>query len=150
MGGVRPRYEPLEHTAEAGIIARGVTLAEAFANAAEGMYALMLELDGIEEREERTVELDDEGLEGLLVAWLLELLFLTETDQLVFRRFAVDELSEPRLPDGQGRLRGRAWGERFDPERHRTNNVMVKAVTHHMLEIGREDGGYRVQVLFDI
>jgi len=139
----RPRYEPLEHTAEAGVIARGVTLAEAFANAAEGMYALMLDLDGVEEREERQVALVDEGHEGLLVGWLLELLFLTETEELVFRRFRVDELSESRL-------RGRAWGERFDGERHRTNNVMVKAVTHHLLEIGREDGGYRVQVLFDI
>jgi SHS2 domain-containing protein len=138
-----PRYEPLEHTAEAGVIARGATLAEAFTNAAEGMYALMLDLDGVEEREERAVKLEDEGFDGLLVAWLLELLFLTETEQLVFRRFAVDELSETHL-------RGRAWGERFDPERHRTNNVMVKAVTHHLLEIAREDGGHRIQVLFDI
>ena len=138
-----PRYEPLEHTAEAGIIARGTTLAEAFANAAEGMYALMLELDGVEEREQRELALEDENLEALLVDWLLELLFLTETEGLVFRRFAVDELSERRL-------RGRAWGERFDPERHRSHNVMVKAVTHYLLEIGREDGGYRVQVLFDI
>lgn len=143
MASPRPRYEPLEHTAEAGVIAHGATLAEAFANTAEGMYALMLELDGIEEREERSVTLDDERPEALLIRWLLELLFLTETEQLVFRRFAVDELSETRL-------RGRAWGEHFDPERHRTYNVMVKAVTHHLLELGREDGGYRVQVLFDI
>lgn len=143
MDASRPRYEQFEHTAEAGVIARGATLADAFANAAEGMYALMLELEGIDEREERAVELDGDSHEGLLVGWLLELLFLTETEQLVFRRFAVDELSETRL-------RGHAWGERFDAERHRTNNVMVKAVTHHMLEIEREDGGYRVQVLFDI
>ena len=143
MGVSRPRYEPLEHTAEAGVIARGATLAEAFANAAEGMYALMLELDGIEERGEREVTLDDENLEALLVDWLLELLFLTETEGLVFRRFAVDELSERRL-------RARAWGERFDPERHHSHNVMVKAVTQHLLEIAQEDGGYRVQVLFDI
>ncbi len=143
MATPRPRYEPLEHTAEAGIIARGVTLAEAFANAAEGMYALMLDLDGVEEREERQVALEDEGHEALLIGWLLELLFLTETEELVFCRFQVEELSESRL-------RGRAWGERFDPERHRTNNVMVKAVTHHMMEIGRQEGGYRVQILFDI
>lgn len=143
MGGARPRYEPLEHTAEAGIVARGATLAEAFANAAEGMYALMLDLEGITEREERVVQLEDDSPEALLVDWLLELLFLTETQGLVFRRFAVDELTERRL-------RGRAWGEPFDAERHRSHNVMVKAVTHHLLEIGREDGGYRVQVLFDI
>ena len=59
-------------------------------------------------------------------------------------RFRVDELSETRL-------RARVWGERFDPERHRSHQVMVKAVARHMLEISpEEDGSYRVQVLFDI
>jgi SHS2 domain-containing protein len=137
-----PRYEPLEHTAEAGVIARGATLSEAFANAAEGMYALVLELEGVEERETREVALEAESLESLLVDWLQELVFLTESEGLVFRRFEA-ELSDMKL-------RGRAWGEPFDEERHVTNNVMVKAVTRHMLEIAEEDGGYRVQVLFDI
>ena len=143
MAGDRPRYEPFEHTAEAGIIARGATLADAFVNAAEGMYALMLDLDTVHEREERAVALEGENAEQLLVDWLLELIFFTETEDLVFRRFQVDELSERRL-------RARAWGERFDPDRHRSHNVAVKAVTHHLLEIAAEDGGYRVRVLFDI
>ncbi len=143
MTTARPRYEPLEHTAEAGIVARGATLAEAFANAAEGMYALLVELDGIKERETREVALEGESPEALLTDWLLELVFLTETEGLIFRRFQVDELTETRL-------QGRAWGERFDAERHGAHNVMVKAVTRHLMEIAREDGGYRVQVLFDI
>ena len=143
MSEASPRYEQIEHTAEAGIIARGDTLAEAFANAAEGMYALQVDLDGVEERVERHVLVESDGHEALLVDWLLELLFLTETEGLVFRRFAIDELTKEVV-------RGRAWGEPFDPERHQTYNVLVKAVTQHMLEIVPEDGGYRVQVLFDI
>ena len=143
MTTTHPRYEPLEHTAEAGVVAHGATLAEAFANAAEGMYDLIVDLDGIVERETRDVAVDGESSDKLLMDWLLELIFLTETEGLVFRRFQVDELSDTKL-------RGRAWGEPFDPERHRSNNVMVKAVTQYLLEIGEEDGGYRVQVLFDI
>ena len=143
MDASPPRYEPLDHTSEAGIIAHGKTLAEAFANAAEGMYALMLDLDGVQEREERTVEVNGETQEDLLVDWLLELLFLTETEGIVFRRFQVDALTATHL-------RGRAWGEPFDPERHRTHHAQVKAFTRHLLEIAREDGRWRVQVLFDI
>jgi SHS2 domain-containing protein len=143
MTTARPRYEPLEHTAEAGIVARGATLAEAFANAAEGMYDLLVDLNDIELRETREVALERDGLEALLTDWLLELVFLTETEGLIFRRFEIEELSEARL-------RARVWGERFDPQRHRSHNVMVKAVTRHLLDIGREDSGYRVQVLFDI
>ena len=143
MATARPRYEPLEHTSEAGIIARGKTLAKAFANAAEGMFALQLDLDGIEECEERGIVLEGESVEALLVDWLLELIFLTDTEGLVFGRFQVEELSERRL-------RARVWGEQFDPERHRSHHVAVKAVTHYLLEIAQENGGYRVQVLFDI
>ena len=143
MTAARPRYEPLEHTSEAGIIARGATLAEAFANVAEGMYDLQVELDGIAEHEQREIALEGESLEALLVDWLLELVFLTETEGLVFRRFVIEELSESRL-------RARVWGERYDRERHRSHNVTVKAVTQYLLEIEREDSGYRVQVLFDI
>ena len=143
MTTTHPRYEPLEHTAEAGVVAHGSTLAEAFANVAEGMYDLIVELDGVEERETRDVAVEGESLDKLLVDWLLELIFLTETEGLVFRRFQVAELSDTKL-------RARAWGEPFDPERHRSNNVMVQAVTQYLLEIGEEDGGYRVQVLFDI
>lgn len=143
MAAPLPRYEPFEHTAEAGIIARGGSLAEAFANTAEGMYALMLDLETVAEREEREIALDGQSTEQLLIDWLLELIFLTETEDMVFRRFQIDELSESRL-------RARAWGERFDTERHRSYNVMVKAVTQHLLEIVREGSGYRIRVLFDI
>jgi SHS2 domain-containing protein len=138
-----PRYAPLEHTSEAGIIARGVTLATAFANAAEGMYALILDIDGVEQRQERVIELEGTSYEDLLVEFLLELVFLTETEGLVFSSFDVEELTE-------NRLRARVRGEPFDTERHRSNNVMVKAVTRHMLEVARQDDGYRIQVLLDI
>ncbi len=140
---MQPRYEPLEHTAEAGIIARGRTLAEAFENAAEGMYSLIIELEDIREHQTREITLENGDAEALLVDWLLELIFLTETEGLVFRRFHVEELSDTQL-------RAQAWGERFDPERHRSHNVMIKAVTQHLLEIKQQDGGYLVQVLFDV
>lgn len=143
MAAKPPRYEQFDHTSEAGVIARGSTLAEAFANVAEGMYALVLEIEDVQPREQRDIAVEAEGHEALLIDWLMEIVFLTETEGLVFRRFEVDELT-------QTRLRARVWGEPFDEERHRPHHAMVKAVTKHMLEIGREDGGYRVQVLFDI
>ena len=138
----RPPYELLEHTADAGVIAHGESLAEAFCHAAEGMYSLMVDPATVEEQESRQVAVMAEDTEGLLIAWLLELLFLTETQDMVFRRFAVEEI-------GPTELRGRAFGEPLDRARHRTG-VGVKAITRHMLEIAPENGGYRVQVLFDI
>ena len=142
MPGASGRYELLEHTADAGVVAHGGTLAEAFVGAAEGMYALMVDLDTVREREQRSIEVSSQDREGVLVAWLLELLFLTETEGLLFRRFEVEMLSGTAL-------RGRAHGEPIDPDRHALG-VAVKAVTYHLLEVAEEDGGYRVRAIFDI
>ncbi len=138
----RPPFEVFEHTADVGIFARGATPAELFANAAVGLFALMVDLDGVEEREERSIEISARDREGLLVNWLTELLYYLDAEQMLFRRFAIDEISDAHL-------RARGWGEPIDRERH-TLHCGVKAVTRHLLEIAPEDGGYRAQILFDI
>ncbi|MDI6858035.1 MAG: archease [Dehalococcoidia bacterium] len=137
-----PPFEVFDHTADVGIVARGDTLAEAFANAARGMFSLMVDLERVAEREERCIDVQADDPEGLVVHWLSELLFISEVDGLVFRRFDVDALSDTRLA-------ARAFGEPLDIGRHNPQ-LMIKAVTRHQLQVGREDGGYRVRVIFDI
>jgi SHS2 domain-containing protein len=138
----QPRFEVIDHTADIGIVARGATLAEAFANAATGMFSLMVEMEEVAEREERRVSVEATDREGLLVAWLSELLFLLDVEDLVFGRFEVDRI-------GETRLEGRAFGERLDRERHPKGTV-IKAVTRHMLRVGKADYGYEARVIFDI
>ena len=138
----RAPYRILDHTADVGLEAKGATLAEAFANAATGMYSIMVHLDRVSERVQRPLEVEAENAEGLLTAWLLELLFITEVEGLVFRRFDVQEAS-PR------HLAAVAHGEPLDTERH-PKGAVVKAVTRHGLEVGPIEGGYRVRVILDI
>ena len=136
-----PGFEVLEHTADAGLTARGATLSETFEQAARGMYALMVDLDSVRETEVRYVETGADSPEDLLVRWLLDLLFLTETERMLFHRFEVE------IADGA--LRAKAHGEPIDEERHALG-VAIKAVTRHLLEVAPEDGGFRARVLFDI
>ena len=138
----RPPFEVFEHTADVGIVAHGTGLPALFANAAQGMFSLMADLSGVEEREQRSIEVEARDREGLLVSWLTELLYYLDAEEMLFRRFEIDELSETKL-------RGRAFGERIDRDRHDLR-LGVKAVTRHMLEIAPEDGGYRATVLLDI
>jgi SHS2 domain-containing protein len=138
----RAPYRILDHTADVGLEATGATLAEAFANAATGMYSIMVHLNRVSERVRVPVELEAGSAEGLLTAWLLELLFMTEVEGLVFRRFDVGEAS-PR------HLAAIAYGEPLDPARH-PKGAVVKAVTRHGLEVRAIDGGYRIRVILDI
>jgi SHS2 domain-containing protein len=138
----RPPFEILEHTADAGIVAHGDSLAELFENAAAGMFALMADSEGVRPTEERRVEIEAPNTERLLERWLTELLYYVDAQEMLLCLFQVDEASERKL-------RARVAGEHIDRRRHRLH-FGVKAVTRHMLEVAPEDGGYRAQVLFDI
>lgn len=138
---VERRFEILEHTADAGIVAHGTTMADAFAAAAEGMYALMVDTAAVRETVSREVTATGSDECQLLEHWLLELLLLTETEGLVFRRFNVEI-------DG-GSLKAVAHGEALDRERHVILGD-VKGVTRHLTAVEREDAGHRVRVLFDM
>jgi SHS2 domain-containing protein len=135
-------FEVIEHTADAGIVAKGATRGEAFAEAARGMYSLMVDLEAVRPEHRREFDLREGNDEKLLVSWLLELLFLTETEGLVFSKFEVAAES--------GRLRAKAWGEALDEERHHPG-ALVKGVTRHMMAVQRNDAGqYEVRVIFDL
>lgn len=140
----RPRsydFQILEHTADVGLIARGHTLAEAFAAAAYGLSALMADLSQARPRTVREIEVAAGDLEGLLVAWLSELLYLFDAEGFLALEFDITSMS------GQS-LRAVVAGDAFDPERHRPG-MAVKAITYHQVQVQQSDG-YRAQVYLDV
>lgn len=133
------RYEEIDHTADVGIRAYGSSLNELFANAAEGMFSLIVDLDGVKAIGEVEVRLEAEDVVTLLVRWLSELLYLHETQRYLFRQFKVE------VRDGS--LRATAAGETIDKSRHELR-LAIKAVTRHGLTVDPKRG--IAQVIFDI
>jgi len=138
---VEKDFEILDHTADVGIIAYGADLSQAFANAARGLFSLITELDEVEEVLHRDIELTASDEESLLVEWLNELVYLFDTEGIIFKRFDIIQLDNTYL-------KARSYGEKVDSSKH-TLKTGVKAATYHMLEVDKNDG-CRVQVLFDI
>ena len=132
----------MEHTADVGVVARGADLKQAFAAAASGLFSIIAEPRRVEARECRHIEVEAGDTEALLVEWLNELIYLFDAHHMLFRRFDIVELTPTRLV-------AEAWGEPADPPRHRIK-MGVKAATYHMLQVGKEGDGYRLQVLFDV
>jgi len=137
--GLPVRYEEIEHTADVGIRAYGSTPDELFANAAEGMFSLVADLGSVKAVGEIEVRLEAEDLPTLLLRWLSDLLYIHETQRLLFASFEVhvDATS----------LRGRARGETIDKKRHELR-LAIKAVTRHRLTVDPHKG--IAEVIFDI
>ena len=135
------QFEIIDHTADAGIVAYGSNLEEAFANAARGMFSLICDIEGLRDKVYREINIEAPDQEALLVGWLNELLYLFDVDKMIFHRFDIMELE-------QNRLYAKAWGENIDRSRHKLKTE-VKAATYHSLKIDKGNG-YRVQVILDL
>jgi len=145
-GGERG-FEFLEHTADQYVRAYGPDIKAAFEEAARALFATMTDISRIEPSEEVEVEVSGEDLKALLYNWLEALLVRFDVDGLLLSDFEVLELSGG---DGKPyRLRARARGERFDPEKH-PQYVGVKGITYHLMEIEERPGRVELRFLLDI
>lgn len=130
-------FEYFEHTADVGIRAWGPTVEDAFAAAAEGLVAYMVDVSQAREVGEARVEVEGESAQRLLHRFLEEVLYAFET-----RRWVVTSATV-RL-DG-ARLVGTLRGESYDAARHGHVHE-VKAVTLHDLSVRRAPPEVRVIV----
>ncbi len=134
-------FEVIDISGDAGIRAYGQTLQELFVNAAMGMYSLITDPEAIREEKDISVDIKSLSLEGLLVAWLNELIFQFDAYGFIGRRIVIAEINPA--------LKATVSGEEFDPERHE-RRLLIKAATYHQLAIEKEDGIWVTNVIFDI
>lgn len=135
-------YEVFEHTADIGLNAYGRTLPELFIHAAQGMESLMVAPEQVQASVSREIVVEGHDNISLLIAWLNELIFLFDTEYLLFRQFQIDALTETQL-------QARASGEPYDAQRHDLSSA-IKAVTWHEAAVEQTDDGYKARIIFDI
>jgi SHS2 domain-containing protein len=135
-------FELFDHTADLGLRVRAADLPTLFAEAARGLFAMIVDnADAVEPRERIAIELPADRTDFLLFDWLNRLLSRFEVDRLLLSRFSV-------ILDGQG-LHAVAEGEPLDPERHELLHE-VKAITYHGLKVEQQNGAWTAEVIVDI
>ncbi len=142
---IMKKYEFLEHPADLKIRAFGHDLAEVFVNAALGMMEFLygenicsrdiptLSRDVSTER----VKIKSHDLPSLLVDWLSELLYLSDTNNRVYVGFKINKIGETEIEAEVGSYPAKAIED-------------IKAVTYNELKIGKQDGLWVAEVVFDI
>ena len=135
-------YRELPHTSDALMEAYGRTVPEVFANAARAMMSVMLDVRRVRGVLEERCEVRGDDAENLLYNWLECVLNKLQVEGKAFTRFSVNM-------EGDTGLSASMRGERYDPSRHGIGRE-VKAVTYHMMSIGRRDGLYYARFLLDL
>ena len=142
VNGYDPMYERFEHTADLGLRVRAESVEQLFAEAGEALMAtLVADLDSIRPVTERRFEIDGDDVEYLLVDWLRELLYVFDTEQMLFGQFRTEVRA-----DG---LTAIAQGEAVDHKRHELQ-YEIKAITYHGLTVRQTEAGWLAEVIVDI
>jgi SHS2 domain-containing protein len=136
-------FEWFDHTADLGLRVTAPDLDRLFADAASGLYAMIVDVVPPASAAER-IELCVPGTrpDWLLFDWLNELLYRFECERVILGDFRVEV--------GEEGLRATATRHVFDPARQRTLHE-VKAITYHGLRVERAAaGGWIAEVVVDI
>jgi SHS2 domain-containing protein len=137
MVNTKSGFEELPHTADWAIRAWAGSLPALFAEAARGMNTLTGAKPGAGRRLTRTFTTEAPDVEGLLVAFLSELVWAAEQENLLFDTFKVS-------------LKGSKLDVNMSGAPIVSLNKAIKAVTYHNLEIDRSEDGFQVEIVFDV
>jgi SHS2 domain-containing protein len=130
-------YEEIPHTADWSLRVWADDFAGLLAESARGMYWLAGAELAEGPREKRKYETEEPDGESLLVAFLTELVYYTEQENLGFDDFDI------QLKNGRLRVEmGGAPLKSFDKA--------IKAVTWHNLKIIETARGLEVEIVFDV
>ncbi len=136
------QYEILDISGDAGIRAFGGDLQELFINAACGMYSLITDLKDIQKKKTIEVSVYAASEEGLLVAFLNELIFHFDAYGFAGKGVVIKAMDA-------GSVTAVISGEDFNPARHR-RKLLLKAATYHRLKVEKLGNHRQAEVIFDI
>ena len=133
------RYEIIEHTADAMVRCNGRTLEECFENAAFAMFDLVSDTSLVGKDTEINISIEGDDHESRLYAMLSELLFILDSESLLFCDFKVSFHGNT--------AECKAFGEYVDVKKHKLRTE-IKAVTYHMMDVDPDVPS--VTVIFDV
>lgn len=139
------RYKVIEDVALADIAFEiyGRDVDELFENAAFALFEETADLNKIEENQTKEIFLEADDLEHLLYDFLSELLFLKDSESMIFKT------SKVKVEENKFKLHATVRGEPIDHDKHTVHND-IKAITLHMFKVEKTNSGWKAFVVVDI
>jgi len=131
------KYKFLDHPADIKIQSFGKDLAELFTNSALGMMAFLYETDDVKITRTDHIEIEADNLESLLIDWLSEILYLSDTHYRNYCDYKITFIDEKKIIAEVGSGEAVAKND-------------IKAVTYHDLKIEKKDHEWVATVVYDI
>jgi len=137
-------YQIIDHTADLAVEVSGENIEDLFRTAYQAWYDIVFGSQPLKYRGQKTISLEAETLEELLVNFISELNYW-----LMVKKWLPTEIKKMEIFPEQERKK--LWvlvkGQPLD---QRELQVEIKAVTFHQMEIKKKDGNFITRLVFDI
>jgi SHS2 domain-containing protein len=130
-------FEEISHTADWSARVWAPDLPTLFKEAARAMSSLSGTVTSNGPRLRRTFEAEGPDVESLLVAFLSELVYYQEQENLTFDIFDL-------------RVAGQSLKAAMEGTQIKSEDKAIKAVTYHNLKIERTTEGFETTIVFDV
>jgi protein archease len=130
-------------TADVAFVAYGKNLDGLFANAALAMFEVMVNTKQIKSNVSKKVKVKGNDLQSLMFNWLNELLVYVDGDNLAFSSFDV------KVDEKKFKLVAECKGEKINSKKQEIRTG-VKSATYHKLEVKKDKGIWKAQIILDI
>jgi SHS2 domain-containing protein len=131
--------------ADTAFTVKAKTLPKLFSNAAYALMLTMADIDKIQPRTARTINIRNAKIDLLLFDFLNELLIYKDNESLLFSKFQIDIQNKNNIYY----LNACIKGEQADQVKHKIK-IDVKAITMHMFKVEKTQEGYEARIVVDI
>ena len=138
------KYEYLPHTADAEFLAYGKTIEEAFSNAAEATFGILIDPSQIKSEIKKEFTIEAKRIHSLLYDFLEEILIFLDTDGWLLNK--VDKIKIEKIEEGY-KLECICHGDSYKNYEVSGN---LKSVTYNNMEIKETPEGWSLRVVIDI
>lgn len=141
-------FEEIAHTADWSVRVWAQDLSSLFTEAARAMNSLAGTVIAEDRRVKRTFESQAPDAESLLVAFLSELVYFQEQENLAFDSFDV-EIKSAALT-GEAVPKDQKLNMEMEGAQIASLDKAIKAVTYHNLKIEETNEGFETTIVFDV
>ncbi|RAP53367.1 MAG: hypothetical protein BZ138_01190 [Methanosphaera sp. rholeuAM270] len=138
-------FKYFDTTADIGIEVTSKDRTDAFKNSALATLNLITDIDKIESKISKKVNITSEDEYGLLYDWITELLILLDSENFMASEYDICITEEY---DGY-LLEGEIYGDVYDTSTY-NYKTEVKAITYHEMNIEENEEYYNVRFIVDL
>ena len=131
-------------TADVAIESRGDTLEELFTASAKATFEVMANISNIQPETRKTLHLENSEIDGLLFDWLAELIYLKDSEFMLFGKYDIKITKNTNY-----QLDAEILGEEINQSKHDLR-CDVKAITFHLFDVYEKDDKWISRFILDI